>query len=158
MTEKISIELLSIGVAHAVYRNTEVEDFHAECRLMDKALYDDVYKIVSEKVNLLIKNIPILIFVHQNGLLPIEDFKDFSMAELDFLACVLFGIQCGIEWDMPENNDLYTGGDITEYLLNGEFKKRCDSRSTFDDTVTKPINKDIVNRIYSVLKQFFNDK
>lgn len=154
MDDRLSFELLAIGVAHAVYRNTEVENFHVKGRIMDQSLYDDVYKIVSEKANTLIKSMHFLIYTHQNGLLTILDFQNVSEEEMDFLQDVIFGIQCGCNWDLPSRIEMRVGNDVATFLLSGEFKKHCDGIHIFDDAVMKPINKDIVDRTYCILKHY----
>ena len=126
MDDRLSLEALSIGVAHAVYRNTEVEDFHAEGRIMDQALYDDVYKIVSRKADSLIKSMHLLIYAHKNGLLAILDMQNVPAEEMAFLQDVIFGIRCGCTWDLPREADMYVSDDVAAFLLDGEFKKHCD--------------------------------
>ena len=154
MNDRFSLEELSIGVTHAVYRNTEVEDFHADGRVMDKAFYDDVYHIVSEKVAVLIKSMCLLICAYQNGLFAILDLKNVSADEMAFLQNIIFGIQCGSNWDVPHKMNLCPGDDIAGFLLDGEFKKYCDEKRIFNDSVMKPINEDIVDRVYCVLKHY----
>lgn len=121
---------------------------------MDKALYDDVYRIVSQKADALIKSMHLLICAHQNGLFAILDLKNVPAEEMAFLKDVIFGIRCGCTWDSPRKVDLRMGDDIAAFLLDGEFKKHCDGIHVLDDTVMKPINKDIVDRANCILKHY----
>lgn len=84
MDNCFSLEALAIGVAHAVYRNTAVEDYHAEGRCMDDALYEDVRRIVSEKAALLIKRMPLLLCAHRNGWASIRTLNNISPEETSF--------------------------------------------------------------------------
>lgn len=153
MDNSFSLEALAIGVAHAVYRNTAVEDYHAEGRRMDDALYEDVRRIVSEKAALLIKRMPLLLCAHRNGWASIRTLNNISPEETSFFQEVVFGILCGSGWEAPHKIDLHIGGNIAEFLLAGEFRKHCDGAHRLDDAAMKPINKDIVDRVYCVLKR-----
>lgn len=99
MDNCFSLEALAIGVAHAVYRNTAVEDYHAEGRCMDDALYEDVRRIVSEKAALLIKSMPLLLCAHRNGWASIRTLNNISPEETSFFQEVVFGILCGSGWE-----------------------------------------------------------
>ena len=101
MENKLTLETLAIGVAHAVYRNTEVERFHAEMRQMDDALYKDVYRIVSGKAALLIKSIDLLVCANKNGIFEAAKQKGVPKQYMDFYMDVLFGIGCGMNWGAP---------------------------------------------------------
>lgn len=152
MKLKFSTELLALGIAHAIYRNTKVEDFHSAKRLMDCEFYKDVYKIVSVKTALLENISDLLSLACKNGLSEDSLFSNEHNAdEKDFFLDVLFGIQCSEGWDPPEIMDEKPKDDIAAFFLDGAFKQYCNGASVFDDSVMKPINKDIVNRVYCYL-------
>lgn len=157
MGKTLTLETLAIGVAHAVYRNTAVEDYHNEKRLMDASFYENVYRIVSEKVDLLKESIDLLICSHKSGMAEVSKLKNIPPQNMDFYIDVLFGVGCGLKWDAPRETDLQLGNDIAGFLLGGEFKKYCDGTHVFDDTVMKQINQDIVDRAYCVLRHMIKD-
>ncbi len=79
--------------------------------------------------------------------LPVNESK-----AIDFATDLMFGIMSGAGWNTPEVIDEIPGDDLVGYILNGEFKKHCQSGSSFgDDSLMKIINIDICNRIYTAL-------
>lgn len=154
-TNALSPELLAIGICHAIYRNTEVEDYHSDDRLMDEALYRDVYQIVSNAIPLLLGVKNLLLTICTDGaskLLPWDKCPN-TKEEISFFGDIIFGVQCGLEWDEPTDIEEAPGEDLAEYLLGGTFKTFCDGKRHLDDSVMRPINKDITNRAYKVLKE-----
>ncbi len=149
-----SKETLALGVAHAIYRNTEVEDYHSEARLMDEEFYHDVYRIVSNKSSMLINVEDYLNSLCSDGLSE-ESLRNnnHTSEENIFLLDVLFGIQCSNGWDMPEKMDESPENDLAGFFLGGTFKRYCDGKHFFNDSVMKTINKDIANRVYCYLEK-----
>jgi hypothetical protein len=163
---KINIPL---AMSHIIYRNTIVEDFHADGKPLNK-----------EKANILYSDM-------YNHLLKIEEMRDLALIALEknhnneetteeenlnfmsYLNAMAFSTRCGSNWDQPEDvskieykrfcelaNQLehyyvlefeeYLEGVIA-YLWNGELKKAFDNEIILTNNVMKIINKDIHNKL-----------
>ena len=58
----------------------------------------------------------------------------------------------GTSWDKAKEVDVsLQNSDYAQYVLSGEFLKSCQNNVELDDEVMCNINKDIHNRIYSLL-------
>jgi len=136
---------LALSITHFVYRNTELEDYHSECVTMDMDFYKLMYNIVNEKMSIvarynkyLMNKIP-LDESEREGLFPYVDDLDFN--------CIF-----GTSWDKAKEIDIDScPANITEYILSGEFLKSCQNGIELDDDAMCNINKDVHNRIYSLL-------
>ena len=148
----ISLEQLTIGITHAVYRNTEIEDYHSNGRVMDKTLYKNTYTIVKRNISKLIDAKDLMKEVLEKGITRPEEYTHITLQGCRLLMDILFGIQCGSNWDPPHEIDILPEGDPAKYLLNGVFINLCDGEHIFGDSVMKTINQDITNRILMILK------
>jgi len=57
----------------------------------------------------------------------------------------------GERWDSPENLNERTDLSPAEYILDGEFRKACEKHQSLTQMRTGIINRDIHNRIYTLL-------
>lgn len=147
-----SLENLALGFAHAVYRNTEVEDLHSLCRIMDDVFYEEIYDIVNREIKRALNAKEIIKYLFDKEIMAFADVNEITKVRDPFVADMLFGFQCSVDWDTPHEIVELPHSDLTEYLLCGEFKKHCDGQHIFDDSVMKTINSDIANRSLMILK------
>ena len=155
---KLNMESLAIGLSHTIYINTDfIENSHAKVALMDDRFYDDVYSVVAAGIEDMKR--------YWFGL---ENLCQFSISEIantmfatpigmyknaEYISTVIFGILCGSQWDSPIELEEEITNNWAEYVLSGEFKKHCDGKTHFgDDALMAEINKDIYNRIYTILR------
>ena len=150
---KQQLKTLSRAIAHLVYRNTEVEDFHSESVIMDENLYQTVAKIVTEKLKSVTR------YYNQLMSTSLDDVQRTLQGEkieidakfLDFLNELAFNCACGMEWDSPVELTELPQGDLVGYILDGHFSQCCTEHRELDDETMCFINKDINNRIYTLL-------
>ena len=150
---KQQLKKLSRAIAHLVYRNTEVEDFHSESVIMDEDLYQTVTTIVADKLKSVTR------YYNQLMSTSFDDVQRAIQGEstgidvdfLDFVTELAFNCACGLEWDSPVELAELPQGDLVDYILNGHFKQCCTEHRELDDETMCFINKDINNRIYTLL-------
>ena len=150
---KQQLKSLSRAIAHLVYRNTEVEDYHSESVVMDDAFYQTVTTIVSDKLKSVTR------YYNQLMSTSIDDVQRTLQGEstgidtefFDFVNELAFNWACGLEWDSPVELSELPQGDLAGYILNGHFKQCCAEHRELDDETMCFINKDINNRIYTLL-------
>lgn len=147
-----TIESLALGFAHAVYRNTSVEDFHSLSRTMDEGLYKDVYRITDRQIKKAVINKDKIKYLHNKNISVFTDQNELKMIYAPIVGDILFGIQCSAGWDKPQEIEELPKRNLAKYLLGGEFISHCNGKNIFDDSVMKTINKDIANRSLMILK------
>ena len=145
-------EKIALGLAHAVYRNTKIEDYHSIDRTMDENLYNDVYKIVDQKMRRVLSNKEKIQYLHNKDMSLFVNKNEMAKIYDPIIGDIIFGIQCSSGWDDPVEISERPDENPARYLLNGEFKNHCDGKNIFDDSVMKTINKDIANRSLMILK------
>ena len=154
------IKKIAKAIVHYAYRNTKIEDYHAENVVMDMELYKDIYKMVHQKMgNVQRYTHYILEFARREREGKSLGAKEFELVkEEDRLGFVRyykeiqFSTLFGTNWDEPELVDVKIGGTLARFVLDGEFKRACINGDNLDDKIMEKINKDIYNRIYSIVK------
>lgn len=156
------------SIAHYAYRNTKLEDYHAQCVIINKDFHTKIHAIVNAKL----KNVKLMQrylddFRHDNiadrtvldeSLQTVPD--NLHLRFLRYSQEIVFGIyNWGINWEKAQ----YIGGasigqNLATYVLGGEFVFNCNNGSTLDDSTMCKINKDVYNRIYTLLLdgRFYN--
>lgn len=71
---------MALSITHYVYRNTRLEDFHAECVQMDRNFYRIIYNTVRTKL----KNV-----------------IELQLKFIRYLQDIMFGLFFGTNWDPP---------------------------------------------------------
>lgn len=157
--------LLAKALTHYVYRNTEIENVHAENSVMNTQIYKKIYTIVEKQLNKVIKfDKYIMCFDEQKFLQNKEEYLKTLVPEsehqnvLEYFREIFFNMQFGTHWDLAKTDEEPTELDLTKYILSGEFKKFCDNKICLDDFAMEQINKDIHNKIYTLLIYgYFNE-
>ena len=158
---KEELKVLSRAITHLVYRNTEVEDFHSESVIMDEKFYYTVIKIVVNKLKLVTKFYNQLMSVSEDDITRTISGQqsDLDNSFLRFLGELFFNCQFGTHWDDPVQLEQMPQGELSKYILDGHFRQCCLEHRELDDDTMCFINKDINNRIYTLLvKGYFNQK
>ena len=151
LSEK-QLQILSRVITHYVYRNLPViEDNHSDLITMSDEFYSDVHKNVSDKLKEIFDNyrrVESVIVNCANAIKP--EMLHSHTIEID----ILFYANFGLDWD----KEVYIGPmtdkdkkDTAAYILNGKFKEHCNKKSKFGDSTMCDINKDINNRVYTLI-------
>ena len=148
----ISFENMAIGLVHQVYRNTDVENYHSEDRVMNEKLYEDVYNIVDEQMKVVLDNLVVInVLVGEIDEEVLYVVNKYGYDE-EFDKSLEWNLNMGKLWNKPKLLNLSpVDDDYTKFLLDGEFKKNCNGKNTLDDKMMKKINIDITNRMYTLL-------
>lgn len=146
---------LAKAIVHYVYRNTPaVEDSHSDGIVMDDAFYRKIYKSVYNKMFLVQKYNGFYCQIENSNQL-----KNFLSSQkldkpLEFLSYgqnISHNFIYGKLWDKAELIEELPKTNLTSYILSGKFKQYCKEKREFDDNAMRDINKDIYNRIYTLL-------
>ena len=80
-------EKIALGLAHAVYRNTKIEDYHSIDRTMDENLYNDVYKIVDQKMRRVLSNKEKIQYLHNKDMsLFVNKNETFNLVQVLYIT------------------------------------------------------------------------
>lgn len=154
------LQRLAIGLTHVIYRNTAIEDMHSAGAQMDKEFYDDGYFYFKQMMDIADKHKDIykLFLVEEDEKLLSEKWKNpkTTAEEKEIIAGIYF-YSLNSEWDIPTLCSDEQIDDKTDYMLRGKFKEHCDKCSKLNDKVMCEINKDICNRIYTLLYKGYFD-
>ena len=154
------LQKLAIGLTHVIYRNTAIEDMHSVKAQMDKKFYDDAYLYFKQMIDIADRNKDIyrMYMVDNSEELLTQKLKnpETTPDAKEIIAGIYF-YSLNSEWDIPTLCSDEPTDDKTDYMLRGKFKEHCEKSSKLNDKVMCEINKDICNRIYTLLyKGYFN--
>ncbi len=149
-------------ITRYAYRDTALEDFHSISIKMDMSFYKKIYNIVYaklKKVSLLFKYIE---NYQADELKNKEDYEklldtipeELKFKFMRFLSEVYELLQQYFEfgWAPAKIVDCdFNGKSLAKYVLSGRFIECCKNGSILDDKTMCYINKDIHNRIYTLL-------
>lgn len=152
---EISNEMLAICYTHLAYRNTDLEHFHSKGDKLGKRLYNRMYKIVNFNLDRIKKYKQKLIDIKS-----IEEMKDFiknadssHKESVDFIADIAFNLQMRYGWDNPVEVQIEQEiTDVAEFVLAGKFMECCEKQLVLSDDTMCNINKDVCNRIFTLLQ------
>jgi hypothetical protein len=170
---------MPLAMSHFIYRNTIVEDYHADGKPLTeeqaKILYNYMYSYLlkfNEMRNSVTKIIEKRTSVEE---MTPEEIKEFSF----YMGALSFSTRCGSNWDEPEDVseieyskfcekweqldacyilefEEYLEGVIA-YLWNGELGKAFANKIVLTDEAMKIINKDIHNKLNYLYNMVIND-
>lgn len=157
LINSFSPEKVALIFAHYAYRNTEIEDMHAgNSVIMDTAVYERAYKIVSKKIRSIKRNHAFFLSVQDEAELILRLQKlggtrplEITRYCLEVGACAIYSY--GTDWDKPKLLDDEIPNDLACYILNGAFLECCNKHVAMDDVAMCYINKDIYNRFYTLV-------
>ena len=153
------------SLTHYVYRNTKLENYH----VANAEMNDDLYKAIYKTVYANLKNVKLLhkyVFRYEGSYATKEDVEKLVSSvpeELQFkfiryMQYLIDGFNYGSAWDEAVTLELPAEKQsLANYVLVGKFKEYCDKNMHLDDNAMCCINKDVHNRIYTLLVNgYFN--
>lgn len=150
---------VALSITHYVYRNTKLEDYHSKGVIMNNDFYKLIYSIVYRKLN----NVRVLhkyIANYTNKLDNKSDLdklletvpSDLKLRFLRYMQQLFGGLNYGTQWDAAQIcAPIESNISAASYLLGGRFRECCDKNYRLDDKTMCYINKDVHNRIYTLL-------
>lgn len=155
LIQEINTQNLSVAIAHYVYRNTRIEDFHSEDAVMNASLYALMHDIVERKIACARRFLPLLRSIETpeawneaaDKLHSAERAKEFAC----FSAEVLFRMNSNAGWDAAKETEQPKDEALADYILGGAFTRGCREGWHLTDDVMCRINRDINDRIYTLL-------
>ena len=154
------LQRLAIGLTHYIYRNTKIEDYHADMVNMDNRLYLWALDYYKERIKIVLRRKKIIKALENNDIEAIKEMLEYY-GEKSPVYCMIFEIilfMANTTWDAPvevEKKDPHTTG--YRYMLEGKFFRHCMDGDKLDNKVMCDINKDICNRIYTLLLNGYFD-
>ena len=151
-TYDFSKEHFAIVLTLFLYRNTIIEDFHCKNIKMDEKLYKTIYGVVYRGYKLLAENKRILEILLSDR--PIFTFvKELNEKKLNVRVAqgIFVLLPSNPGWDKPTKLDIEIPKSKVKFILDGEFKKCCNEGCYLNDDIMCRVNKDICNRIYTLL-------
>lgn len=127
---------------------------------MDMAFYKKIYAIVSAKLRNVKKFNKYIIHFDGNAFESEEEISrliatvpdDIQLGFIRYLQNIAFGMMFGIGWDRAVAMDWDPkNGSGASYILAGEFLNCCRNGEVLGDATMCRINKDVHNRIYTLL-------
>lgn len=158
---------LALAITHYAYRNTVLEDYHSDSITMDKSFYKKIYKTVYCKLKNVEKFHKYIKIFHSDtnfkeelekllNTVPEENHFKFLRYFNDIMLEVQ--LNCGVAWDPAEVVDCNINGkSLAHYVLSGCFVECCEKGAILDNATMCYINKDIHNRIYTLLVKGYFD-
>ena len=147
---------LSIGIVHYIYRNTHiVENSHSANIVMDKSFYSKVYQTVKRKLKTVVEfQKPLSIL---DDKVTIEQIMNAIPEESRLRFCKyvqemrFHSVGFGKDWDLPSPVEEPIGNNLAKFILRGKFLECCQDNVYFNDKTMCEVNKDINNRVYTLL-------
>ena len=153
-------KFIAIGLTHFIYRGTDaIEKKHVAQTEMNSYFYRKVYESCNYFLSIA-KEREKYIQNAYDGIKSLEKYLELTNKnkKLDLHeACIIFSIgYIGFgnddDWDLPiDVGGYYKEDDPVKYLLAGQFNYHCKKRSIMNQTVMKDINKDVCNRMYTLI-------
>ena len=146
MFNSVSLENQAFYLSRIIYRDTVIEDYHHDGAVLGA---DGNVKKVRR--------------CHRR-MLDIQSEGDadsllrrMSAAERDefvsYCSCFNFLSKCRCNWDPPEKLEISSiPNNLSVFILDGHFSECCKKHSVLTDPVMRYINKDIYNRVYTLMR------
>ncbi len=149
-------ERLANILTQYVYRTPEVEAFHRKKAVMDEALYAKVFRVVSSNLRKIARNHGRLVSTELKDLPSVvEEMSPARRTEfLRYMQAIAFYclIQPQTEERAPALLVAEQPKENAAFLLGGAFRDGCDRGLPLDDEAMDRIEKDILDRMYTLLR------
>ena len=160
--------IMARSITHYVYRNTVLEDYHSKCVKMDMKFYKKIYKVVYTKLEEVKKYHPYI----YNSPQKFPDLKDMrnclivfnnvsqemKLETIKYCEAIWWNMFYGTNWEVAKKIDINSNMKCeAAYILEGHFIQCCRNGEILDDKTMCYINKDIHNRVYTLLVNGFFD-
>lgn len=155
MFNSISLENQAFYLSRYIYRDTKIETYHQENVALSMELYKEMIGIVHENIRKVQR--------YHNIMLALQTEKDvdtqlprMSPAERNefilYVSYYNFLSKCLCNWNPPEKIEMLSlPQDLSAFILDGHFRECCNKHSVLTDPVMCYINKDVYNRIYTLM-------
>lgn len=160
------MRLMALSLTHYVYRNTAIEDYHSEGVTMDMEFYKKIYNIVYRKIKKVKQFHKYIRNYSGTQLKTLDDLdailktvpEEYHLSFINYLQDILFGFKMGVDWEPANKIDtILQGKSEATFILSGKFIECCQNGCILDGKTMYHINKDIHNRIYSLLLNGYFD-
>ena len=138
-----------------------MEDYHSDNVKMDKDFYKRIHGIVYRKI----KNVCLLhkyVAEYQGKCESKSEFDKLmqtvpeilQLKFIRYLQELVWGFNYGMQWDKAKIvASISEKQSLASYVLSGKFSECCRNGNCLDNKTMCEINKDIHNRIYTLLVQ-----
>lgn len=137
---------LAFIYAHYTYRDTGIiEDSHSENKTLDIAFYNKAKDSVNKKYKEL-----------HNAISGLKSNKPAYTKVQRLLPTILYSYSLSVnQWDEPICLDIDYNGNVAEFILDGEFKKACESgKSLGNQELMMRLNKDVYNLLHITMQEY----
>lgn len=154
----LSLENLAFIFSLYLYRNTIIEDYHAKSVVCNRQLYRNIHSAVTRKYNTL-SNMRYLLDILEsehplyNLLILIENGTVSELKEIKAIQEITYYLNWKNDWDIPYVLDIDILDNKVSFILAGKFKEACNNNWILNDESMCIINKDVCNRIYTLLSK-----
>lgn len=152
----LSEEELAKVFAHFIYRDDSiVEYYHCKNVIMDQEVYAAVLGAVLSNLRRIARNHKVLILTEGEAISAVKKMyptraMEFFKYEKTFASYSTH--LPGSNWDAPVFLEMQPPKDKATYILDGAFREGCVLHWHFDDKAMCRINKDVYNRIYTLVR------
>lgn len=155
MFHSFTLEEQAFWLSRMIYRDTVIEDYHSNEVALDIEIYHVILKTVAENVEKVLSYHHIVLNIRQQQDVDKELRRMSLPAREEFIRYVMsihYLSMCKCNWEPPEKIELLARPkDLAEFILDGHFIECCKNHCILSDSVMYYINKDIYNRIYTLL-------
>lgn len=155
MLNSVSLEKQAFYLSRIIYRDTVIEDYHHKGAVLSTEIYNAMIEVVDGNVKKVQRCHRRMLDIQTKGDIDAL-LRRMSAAERDEFAnyCFVFNFlsKCSCNWDPPVKLEISsTPKDLSVFILDGHFLECCKKHSVLTDPVMRYINKDIYDRIYTLM-------
>ena len=155
MFNSVSMEAQAFYLSRMIYRDTKIEDYHMDGVALGMEVYDDMVEVVAQNVK--------KVQQYHRKMINIQTERDadaqlrsMSSSErnefMEYISSFNFLSKCSCNWDPPQMIELLLlPEDLSKFILNGHFLECCQKHFILTDPTMCYINKDIYNRVYTLM-------
>ena len=156
MFNSVSLENQAFYLSRIIYRDTVIEDYHHDGAVLGAGIYNAMVEVVDGNVKKVRRCHRRMLDIQSEGDAD-SLLRRMSAAERDEFAnyCFVFNFlsKCRCNWDPPEKLEISsTPKNLSVFILDGHFSECCKKHSVLTDPVMRYINKDIYNRVYTLMR------
>lgn len=160
--------IMARSITHYVYRNTVLEDYHSKCVKMNMKFYKKMYKVIYTKLEQ-VKKFYSYIYNSPQKFPDIKDMRNClaiidnvpernKLEAIEYCEAIWWNMYYGSNWEVAERLDINSNMECeAAYILEGHFIECCKKGEYLNDKIMCYINKDIHNRVYTLLLGGFFD-
>lgn len=125
------------------------EDYHAQKRILDMSVYDEMCRSVKVQLSIFLPYIKYLRMSVDEWL---DQGSTLSQEQQDYMLGFVFISRSSHEWISAKTINEPIGDDLAEYMLEGRFKAACENGEQLNNDVIMQINIDVHNRVYTLIE------